>query len=508
MIHVPLGPVAPLPDNADIEWAVTTITDSGKVYGKYADYYDGKHPLTFATEKFRNTFGSMIQAMTDNLCPVVVTAFTDRLIVTGFDGDSKDDVTDIWFDNRLDRNSLTVHENVLKFGDSYVLVWPDATGTPVVWPQSPMNMTVEYSTEEFGKVLKAAKLWRNNDGYGRLNLYYPDHIARFITTDKLQSENGIPNRRSAWGPFSADDFGPEVPNTWGEVPVYHFANGVGVGEFGVSKLKDVIPLQDALNKSVCDMLVAMEFAAWPQRYATGLQVEIDPDTGKPTSTPFTPGVDRVWTAAGDVKFGEFRASDITQYTTVSDAIRLEISRVTGTPPHYMNIGSQMPTGEALKVSEGRMVKEIERDQTSFGDTWIDVLSMAQKQRGIEVDEDENSLRLIWKLASPHNPLLDAEVQVVKQQIGLSNRQSLRELGYSDEQIDQIMEEKQEEDATAFEQAQGQAQQMLKLGQGPTDSTSNTGLPSTAQGGQVPKQKPKPSAKMSPTQLRVSGKEMQ
>ena len=56
------------------------------------------------------------------------------------------------------------------------------------------------------------------------------------------------------------------------VPVVPFPN-LGEGSFGMSELRDVVPLQDALNKTLLDMLVGSESQALPQRYALGLEIE-------------------------------------------------------------------------------------------------------------------------------------------------------------------------------------------------------------------------------------------
>jgi len=74
----------------------------------------------------------------------------------------------------------------------------------------------------------------------------------------------------------------------------------------------VIPLQDALNKTNADRLVAAEFMALPQRYMIGIEPTIDPDTGRPVPM-FVPGADRVWqTANPDAKFGQFDAAELSQ----------------------------------------------------------------------------------------------------------------------------------------------------------------------------------------------------
>ena len=52
--------------------------------------------------------------------------------------------------------------------------------------------------------------------------------------------------------------------------------------------------QDAINKYRADALVASEFAAFRQRWAIGIDIPVDPETGRPIE-PFKPAVDRLWT---------------------------------------------------------------------------------------------------------------------------------------------------------------------------------------------------------------------
>lgn len=466
----------------DVAWALAEYRRAANGYTMFENYYLGYHNLLFATEKFRNAFGNLFRSFSDNLCPAVVDAVADRLIITGFDGTDKEEVQKVWDENRLSRASGQVHQNVLKTGDTFVLVWPDAENEVRIWPQSEFRCSVQYNEEVLGKVDKASKLWQLRDGRWRLNLYFEDRIERYVTRTKI--ENGAPTSIQAFDEYTDDLNGFLVPNPYGWVPMFHFANNVGVGEFGFSELKDVIPLQDALNKSVCDMLVAMEFQAFPQRWATGLQVEVDPDTGKPLNTPFTPGADRIWTAAGDVKFGQFPASELKQYIDVQDSLRIEIARVTGTPLHYFDLGT-LPSGESLKVSEGRLIKKIEDRQVAFGDTWKDILTLALIQKGQDIEPKDSDLSLLWKLASPHNPLLDAEVQVVKQQVGVSQSMSLSELGYTQAQIEEMKAEKEEEDQRKMDMAIEQAQAMpapAAFGGKPPGGAPAT----TQQGGQKPR----------------------
>lgn len=431
----------------DIEWVVEQTKELSEVYEGYQNYYDGNHPLLFASEKFRNTFGNLFQAFADNLCPAVCDSISDRLVIEGWDGEDAKKADKLWKEARLARSMKQVFANAVRHGDAYLLVWPNKDDKVQFWPHEAGQCFVDYDDEDLGRISKGSKMWSVGKRI-RLNLYYPDVIERYVTVRDVEG-NAMPDKKEAW-----ERFAPDEDNQWGVVPIFHFANSAGIGEYGTSRLKNIIPIQNALNKSVCDMLVAMEFVAYPQRWATGLQVEVDEDSGKPKNPPFSPGVDRVWTAAGEVKFGEFSAADLRGFLEVQADFRAEIARVSGTPTHFMNLEKTWPSGEALKVSEGRLIKTIQNEEEAHEVTVIDATTLGLRMNGdLSLDEDDVAeLSVVWAPASPHNPLLDSETQLVKQQVGLSVKRSLTELGYSDEDIERIMAEKEEEAQKKMDQA--------------------------------------------------------
>ncbi len=426
----------------EITQALTNFRKRAESYRLYHDYYCGRHRLAFATEKFRNAFGTLFRSFADNLCPVVVDTIADRLKVVGFGVEEGAEVTaetawSVWQVNRMDRRAGELHLEVLRSGDAYLVVWPDAVGRPIFYVNVGAVMTVNYDPEQPGLVQWAAKLWRLDDGKLRLNLYFPDRIEKYVTRAKADS---VPEKDSAFVPYEVEDEPWPLPNPWEQVPVFHFANNAGVGDMGVSELANVIPLQDALNKAVADMLVAMEYVALPQRWATGLEVDIDEVTGKPR-VPFTPGVERVW-AVGDpeVRFGQFDPANLQQFLAVQDGFRLEIARVSGIPVHYlMPERGDWPSGEALKQAEARLTAKLSDRQVAFGNVYEDALSLALRMVG---QGGEARLSTLWQDPSPRSDREMAEVALIKQQIGVSREQILSELGYSPEQIERMTQERE------------------------------------------------------------------
>ncbi|RLG78467.1 MAG: hypothetical protein DRO14_00590 [Thermoprotei archaeon] len=429
---------------SDIKWAIDSILSREPGYRIAQQYYNGEHKLTFATERFRNAFGSFFSAFADNLCGVVVDTLADRLIVIGFGAESGEDVVPgvawgIWQENRMGRKSRVVHRMALRDGDAYVIVWPGQDGLPMIHPNCAIRMSVAYSDEGNGEITRAARMWRLEDGRIRLNLYYPDRIEKYVTS---RAVDGTLSDARGYVPLEDE---PVVPNPWGQVPVFHFANdSTGESNFGRSALADVIPLQNALNKSVADMLVAMEYVSLPQRWATGLEVEVDPVTGKPKA-PFTPGVERIWTVGDpDVRFGQFDPANLKQFLEVQNSFRAEIARVSGVPFHYLMLDpGGWPSGEAMKTAEARLTTIVTNLQETFGDVWEDCMSLALRMREIEGDY---RLSTVWEDAAPRNPRAEAETALLKQQVGVSREQLLAELGYSPEEIERMAEERTAGDA--------------------------------------------------------------
>ena len=427
----------------DIATALTQLRARIADYQLYHDYADGRHRLAFATEKYRNAFGSLFRAFADNLCSGVVDAVADRLIVTGFtveqgpESVAKDAWT-IWTANRMGQRAGEVHAEALTAGDAYVIVWLDAEGNVTIYPQGAANVTVRYDPETPGRLLWAAKVWITGDKRYRLNLYYPDRIEKYIT--RGSSEAGLPTNSNGFVPFEVPGESWPLTHNFGHVPVFHFANNARVGRFGRSELADIVPLQDALNKAIADMLVAMEFVALPQRWATGLEVEIDEATGKPRA-PFVPGADRIWSVASEeTRFGQFDPADLGQFLEVQEKFRKEIATVSRTPMHFIvPPAGQWPSGEALRSAESALLKKVWDRQIAFGNVWEDVMRFALRVAG----KPDAVLSCQWEDPTPRVALEMVQVALIKQQLGVSQQRILSELGYSPREIEQMQAEAEE-----------------------------------------------------------------
>ncbi len=426
---------------SDLSILVYDINQRRPEVERYESYYDGTAEVTFVGDALQDEFGEQLKHMFVNRCAPIIETTLDRLEVRGFedvDGGNNDEAANnAWQSMRLSRVARTAHFDALVGGDGWVLVWPEQDRVRVV-PQEPTDIAVLWNADDPTQIDVAAKTWQLTDGRWRLNLYYPDRLEKYITTGPHEQ---VPEMDSAWVPHQDQgDPAPVISHNMGRVPLFHFAVNHRAGTYGRSDLADIIPLQDRLNLSIANQAVAEEFQSYRQRWATGIQIMRDEETGEPIN-PFSSGADRVWIAGENAAFGEFSAADLEQFETVIEGHEARIARTARVPLHYMIQTGTPPSGEALKTAEAPFVAKVKMRQNAFGDTWADLMSFVLTQTA---NSDVN-LRTVWEPAETRDESGELNRAVLKQNLGVSKQQTLRELGYSDDEIEVFQQELQMDD---------------------------------------------------------------
>lgn len=391
---------------SDLIKALKQIEAARPAKQRYIDYYEGRHSLAFASDNYRSVFGKILETMRDNLCPIVVEALTDRMEVINFSEDAPDETAPqsraridrsawaIWKREMMPLRSNAVHTEAVKTGEAFVIVWANEDGDAEFFVQDSRNCAI-LEDDRTGKPICGAKCWTENKRL-RVTLYYPDRIEKYVTASEYQTDGGVFAIGREWRdedfvPFADDDANPPEmameANPYGEIPLFRFS--------APTVLRDCIPIQDALNKTICDALVAQEFAAYAQRYATGIELPENKETGA-KELPFKAGINRLWAVEStDVNFGEFQTADLRQFLDVADAHRLEMARISGVPVHFFSLSLPDKTsGESLKTLEARFTKKIARMCLNFGETWARAMRFAEKVEG----DARESLAVQW--ASP------------------------------------------------------------------------------------------------------------
>jgi hypothetical protein len=453
---------APAGVDPDVHWAVEDVRHRAEPYGLYRAYYLGHHRLTFATAKFRNAFGDLFREFADNVCDDVVDEPVDRMQIVGWSGKT-DAVSkaaqDMHDRNRLDARLGNVHRNGFREGDGFVIIWKDPDEVTRWYPQDPDLMAVQYDADRPDLIVKAAKVWKSGKVW-RVTIYYPDRIARWASKGTANG-GGLPSAK-AFVPYQEivldqetgehTTLDHETANDSGRCPVFHYPAGE-ISRYGRSVLRDVIPLQDALNKSVADMLVGMEFHALPQRWATGVVLERDEQGNE--IDPYKGGDNRLWTAGKDqAQFGQFPAADLAALLEVQDGFRLEIARKGALPPHSVNLrgGGAAPSGISLLVAEGKTIKRVLDAERDWGQTHCEAMAYALTMDGVPCEAAD--LEIEWMPPATRDEKALIETLIMKKDLKVSAKQLLLEAGYDEDQAQDFLDEAQasaDEAAVAFGQ---------------------------------------------------------
>jgi hypothetical protein len=237
-------------------------------------------------------------------------------------------------------------------------------------------MVVQYKPGSLTELEAAARFFQDAWGRTWVTLWTETYVYE-VPLGKTQWEQGV--RR---------------PNPMKVVPVVPFHNRSRLVGDPYSDLANVIPIQDAINKITSDALLASEFAAWPQRWVTGLEIQTDEnDNPKP---PYDVGVDKLLQAENpEVVFGQFQASDLKNYVNLINLLVQHLSSVSRTPSHYFLVNQgNAPSGEAIISAEAGLVSKVKERMLYFGEAWEQVIRLCFRVKK-DKRAEEFSLETVW-----------------------------------------------------------------------------------------------------------------
>lgn len=405
-------------------------------------YYEGDHPLAFASLAFRKAFGNLFGPFADNWCQTVVTATEERLKVDGFrfgPGDDTDSrAWEIWQANQLDSESKLAHTEALVCGESYALVWPTPDG-PRVTVEHPLQVIASHDPANRRRTTAAAKVYQDDDGVWVAYLYTPDFVYRFRAEGQIHS--GIPGK---WVPEDREGTeDPAVqPNPLGPVvPVVRIPNRPRMIAPPRSEIASVIPLQDAINKLCADMMVTSERTSDSQRYVLGWEGAVDPETNQPKNMPFNPR-DPLWVIGdpedgGQVRVGQFQAGDITGFIKAIEMFVQHIASQTRTPPHYLAPGADRLSGESIKSSESGLVSKVRDKQVVLGEAWEQVMRLCLRLDGASDRASYVGAETVWADPEIRSEAQAADAALKRKELGVPERQLWEDLRYSPTQIERF-----------------------------------------------------------------------
>lgn len=333
-------------------------------------YYEGDQPLSFATEEWRKANAARYAGFSDNWCAPVVNAEAERLHVIGLTGVSKSTQKMVWDAlqiNEFEMQSSQGFVTALAAQRTFVIVWGDSDGSPLVTFEHPSFVEIEYDFEN-PRVRKAAlKTWVD-EKLEYATLYTATEVWKFqrkrvseANQRQSQAEQGRPVGSSPTGWVVREIDKPVIPNPLGIVPVVEIPNRPTLKGDPISEIQGVMAMQDAINLLWAYLFLASDYASMKARVVTGAeppQVPILDDNGQVIGSRPLDMKDfaekRIAFLQGEnAKIDEWDAANLDQFLSVIEVAVGHIASQTRTPPTYLvtKTGMSNVNGEGLKASE-------------------------------------------------------------------------------------------------------------------------------------------------------------
>ena len=297
-----------------------------------------------------------------NVVKLVVEVIAQSLYVDGYRTDTvdtfgDDPIWDVWQANGLDSKQAAVHRGAFTYGVSYALVLP-GDPVPVITPKSPRHMTAVYGSN-MDEPLYALELIPNGE-HDRLILY--DDAYRWTFT----TEGGL-----KYVEFEAHNAGV--------VPVVRFANVEDIDDDLESEIEDLIPLQDQVDVTTFELMVAQHYQAFIQRYIIGWTTDNESEKLKASASRLLTFDD------SDVKVGQFDQADLSKYLESRESTMQHLAIISQTPPHHLLGKLVNLSAEALAAAESGHRRKINGKKKTLGEAWERTLGLVARYQGAPFD---------------------------------------------------------------------------------------------------------------------------
>jgi Phage portal protein, SPP1 Gp6-like len=374
---------------------------------------------------------------------LLIAAVAERLDIVGVrlgpDQRETDDALAwrIFQDNRMDASQRMVHTDTLVTGASYVSVWPTPEGLARVRAESSSEAVTEQDPENMMTPIAGLKAWFDDvTTQYRAILWLPDKVYRWNSAPRQPVDNAPASMRTdlptiQWKAESS------APNPLLAIPLIPFINDPDVWGWGHSEIQPVESILRRIDRLSLNLLLAAETAAFRQKWATGLVVPKDPETGQPIS-PFNVALDKLWVSTSEkTSFGTFDATTLDGYIKALSEAVAQLAAISRVPAHYLLSQSLVnpPSAESLDASEAGLVAKVRDRQSWYGESWEQVMALALSIEAPELQPEVlGGVEMVWRDPQRRSEAAMADASLKWRQMGIPEEAVWEHLGATPTQI--------------------------------------------------------------------------
>lgn len=205
-----------------------------------------------------------------------------------------------------------------------------------------------------------------------------------------------------------------------ECPVTRFAAVIDLEGRTVGVVEPLIPLQNRINQTVFDLLVAQTYGSFQVRTVTGMvppqkmkpvyaiegdssseivdwEPMFDEQTGQPIPADINLNARRFLFAEDhEASFSSLPGTPLAGYIDSIDMSVRHLAAVSQTPPHYLLGQIANLSAEAITAAETALSRKVEEFKHSFGESWERVFRLAAEMSGDAQSAEDFNGEVIWR----------------------------------------------------------------------------------------------------------------
>lgn len=393
------------------------------------DYYQGKHAKPYLPPNADDEYKLLVKRATTNWMPLLVATPAQALYVDLFrpgrqlaEGEEPTRTVEMkhWERSRLGARQIAVHRGALHFGHSFVLT--EKTNRGVL--------------SKGLSAMKTAALY--DDPANDIDPVAALTVFRFPADDvpgkaRLWTESDVYDVSfTGWG--DAPKVALSAPRKHGSrrCPVTRFAATVDLEGRTTGVVEPWITLQDRINQTVFDLLLAQTYAAVKVRTVSGMAPPIQrnedgspklDENGNPIPVPINHNAKRFLFAEDpDTKFSSLDETPLGGFIDAIDLAIRQLSALTQTPPHYLLGQIANLSAEALQAAELALSRKVAEFAQGFGESWERVFNIAAELEGVTAAADDFEGEVVWRDVEQKSLAQSADaLGKLKEQLGIPAR---------------------------------------------------------------------------------------